>query len=578
MKFLQFFLCLLCGLCGLSSFARALDREAFRITRYDLNVMVEPEQQRLGVRGTITIRNDSDAAQKNIALQVSSSLTWVSIQLDGKPTTFVTQTYTSDIDHTGALTEAIVELPHAMPPKQTLDLQIGYEGTVGQDTTRLTRIGVPAEVAKHSDWDAIGKGFTAVRGAGNVAWYPIATEAASLSDGDAVPQAIGRWKQREAGAEMKIALTVNGVNPAAPPKILCSRSSAPKLQEELGKTSAETACAYDSLDEAVPFFVVANDTLLEHSGVQTFYLPQHKSGADDFGLALDENAPKVANWFGDHGAKAAAEAEVIDLPDAEDAPYESGNVLLMPLSGSDTQYLLAAVRLQTRAAYPSPRAWIRDGLAGYAQAVLMLEEKSRPAAIAYMEGHRASLVESEKENAAEGSDQAAAHSLINDPDDFFVQDKAMNVWWMLRDIVGEQALTAALHNYKALDDNRADYMQKLIEAQTHRDLSWFFDDWVYRDRGLPEFRIVSVFPRQMVNGGFMVTVEVENTGDAAAEVPVTLHMTEGTASDRLIVPGKSKASVRILTPMRPEEATVNDGSVPEMDAGNNVFKIDSLSH
>lgn len=580
MKFLRFFLCVLCALCGSSSFAHALDREAFSITRYDLKATVEPDQQRLGVRGTITIRNDSDSAQKNIALQISSSLNWVSIQLDGKPAAFVTQTYTSDIDHTGALSEAIVELPRVIAPKQTLDLQIGYEGTIAQDATRLTRIGVPADVAKHSDWDAIGKDFTAVRGVGYVAWYPIATEAASLPDGDALPQVIGRWKQREAAATMQLAITVNDVSPAAPPRILCPGGGEAKLQEALGKTSAEMDCRDEATDSLVPFFVIGSYGSLTRLPVQVFYLPQHKSGADDFTLALDQTQPRIANWFGEHhsgirGEKSAANAEVIDLPNLEDAPYEAGNVLLMPLNGSDTQYLLAAVRLQARAAFPSPRLWIAAGLAGYAQAALMQDEKNRPTAIAYMEGHRVALIESEKENAAEGSDKAAAHSLINDPDEFYVQAKAMNVWWMLRDMVGEQALTAALHNYKALDDNRADYMEKLVEAQAHRDLGWFFDDWVYRDRGLPEFRIVSVFPRQMVNGGFMVTVEVENTGDAAAEVPVTLHMTEGDASDRLMVPGKSKTSVRILTPMRPLEATVNDGSVPEMDAENNSLRIEA---
>jgi hypothetical protein len=186
-------------------------------------------------------------------------------------------------------------------------------------------------------------------------------------------------------------------------------------------------------------------------------------------------------------------------------------------------------------------------------------------------------VAAEKESLAQGSESGAAHSLINDPDEFYVQSKAMNVWWMLRDIVSEQALTAALHNYRVSDDKDAYYMQKLIEAQAHRDLAWFFDNWVYRDRGLPKFRILSVFPRQIVNGGYMVTVTVENTGAASAEVPVTLHMTEGQATERLIVPGRAKASIRILAPMLPQEATVNDGSVPEMDPGNNSFKVE-VSH
>jgi len=111
------FLCALCVLCSLALPARALDREAFTFTSYDLNVRVEPEQQRLGVRGRITLHNDSQSPQKNLSLQISSTLRWSSIQFEGKPVEFASQAYTSDIDHTGALTEAIVTLPRAIAPK-----------------------------------------------------------------------------------------------------------------------------------------------------------------------------------------------------------------------------------------------------------------------------------------------------------------------------------------------------------------------------------------------------------------------------------------------------------------------------
>src|SRR4051812_14462847 len=170
--------------CCLEAFlsASALDREAFSITRYGLNATVDSAQQRLAVRGKITLRNDSDVLQKNLSLQVSSSLNWISIQLDAKPVEFFSQTYTSDIDHSGALSEAILTPPRPIAPKQTIELQIAYEGIIPQDATRLTRIGVPAETARHSDWDEIGRNFTAVRGIGYVTWYPVATEAASLSD------------------------------------------------------------------------------------------------------------------------------------------------------------------------------------------------------------------------------------------------------------------------------------------------------------------------------------------------------------------------------------------------------------
>ena len=122
-------------------------------TNYDLDVRIEPEQQRLAVRGKVTLRNDSASPQKNLTLQISSTLDWRSIQFEGKPVQFVSQPYTSDIDHTGALSEAIVTLPREVPPKGTVEVEVGYEGIIPLDTTRLTRIGVPAEVARHSDWD-----------------------------------------------------------------------------------------------------------------------------------------------------------------------------------------------------------------------------------------------------------------------------------------------------------------------------------------------------------------------------------------------------------------------------------------
>src|SRR6266436_5372165 len=107
------FLCVLC-LSVVNAFS--LDREAFTFTSYDLNVRVEPEQQRLGARGKITLRNDSATPQKVAVLQISSSLDWRSIRAGGKQLQFVSQPYASDVDHTGALSEAVVTLLEAVAP------------------------------------------------------------------------------------------------------------------------------------------------------------------------------------------------------------------------------------------------------------------------------------------------------------------------------------------------------------------------------------------------------------------------------------------------------------------------------
>jgi aminopeptidase N len=153
--------------------------------------------------------------------------------------------------------------------------------------------------------------------------------------------------------------------------------------------------------------------------------------------------------------------------------------------------------------------------------------------------------------------------------------KAMFVWWMLRDMVGDQPLQRAIQSYRPDQDKEPSYFQQLLQAQSKRDLEWFFDDWVYRDRGLPDFRIATAFVRAMLSDNISVTVTVENLGDVAAEVPVTVHTDKGDATQRVLVKGKSKAVQRFQVISQPTVAVVNDGSVPEIDLANNHYKFPS---
>jgi hypothetical protein len=566
------FVCIVCLVCS-SLWVHALDRSAFTFTKYDLNVRVEREQQRLGVRGKITLRNDSDTPQRSLSLQISSSLNWRSIQFESKPVEFVSQIYTSDIDHTGALSEAIVVLPRPVAPKQTIELEIGYEGVVLQDTRRLTRIGVPDDAAKHSDWDEIGRSFAAVRGIGYVAWYPVAAEAVSLTDGGAVPESVAKWKQREARTNFEVNLCV--VQKSSEPVVELMNDSIHQDSKSADEGQTCTAHKYDPLGEILPVFAIGGYLVLDNPDVTIHFMPDHKTGADDYASAVEEVSPLVSKWFGDHRQPPEVNPEVVDLPDPNAASFESGNVLLTSLLGGDTKLLLSATQQLTHAFFPSPRPWIHDGLASYAQVRLMEEKKGRQAAIDYLQGHRTTLLDLEKVSGERKKDN---DSLVSSLDDFRIQTKSMYVWWMLRDIAGETALNAALHNYKAADDKNPAYMQKLIEAQARRDLQWFFDNWVYRDRGLPDFRVASVYSSRLATGGYMVTVTVENLGEAGAEVPVTLHMQSSEATERLVVAGKSKASVRIQTPSLPQDATLNDGSVPESDTSNNVYQTEPASN
>jgi aminopeptidase N len=151
---------------------------------------------------------------------------------------------------------------------------------------------------------------------------------------------------------------------------------------------------------------------------------------------------------------------------------------------------------------------------------------------------------------------------------------------MLRDMVGDDALKQALRKYRAADDNEKDpkYVEQLIESSAKRDLGWFFDDWVYHDRGLPDLRVQSVHPWKTDKDAQIMTVTLENLGNAGAEVAFTISCEGGEVTRRIEVRAKGTATTRVELPGPASEIVVNDGSVPESDLTNNVFKIGAPSN
>lgn len=552
----------------------SLDREAFTFTKYDLDARVEPEQQRLAVRGTIILRNDSAIPQKNASLQISSSLTWRSIQAAGKPLQFVSQPYESDIDHTGELSEAIVSLPNKIAPGGTVELTIGYEGVVVLDATRLTRIGVPRETAVHSDWDQIGRESSAVRGVGNVAWYPIATEAANLSEGNSLFETLGRWKRREQSADIKVKLRYSNNEGNSVPMLFCNQAGT-RLYEAMSRTQSVVAdCDFAPLGLRVPTFVMAKYEILDRSNVEIVYRAEHRASAESYAKAADTVQDFIGEWFG----KPREKAQVVELFDPGASPYESGSMLLTPLGDTDPKLLqVVLVHELTHAAFPSNHAWIYEGLAHFAQAEYRERRENRQAALDFLGLHRSAVVAAEKIIAERPKDAPAREeSLTATSVDEFYRSKAAYVWWMLRDILGEDAFKKVLASYREDDDKDPAYVQRLVESQSKRDLQWFFDDWVYHDRGLPDFRVESAFPRKASQDNYLVTVTVENLGSAGAQVPVTVRFEGAELTERVEVRGKAKGVVRIATPKPPTEVVVNDGSVPESDMTNNVFKPEGV--
>ncbi len=563
-------------LCSSACFA-ALDRAAFTFTSYDLELRVDPAGQALAARGKITLRNDSSQPQSVAAMQISSSLTWRLVQVAGKPVQFETQPYTTDIDHTGGATEAIINLPAPVPPRGTVEIEVGYSGTITPDATRLTRIGTPAATALRSDWDQISSSFTAVRGIGFVAWYPVEMESASLSSGNAVFQTLGEWKERQAQSSLKVNFC--WINDDAPLTVVANgqlegigRTS--PVQEGQGITGC-TPYRFAPLGLTVPTFAIGNFAALQQQLITVYHIPEHEAVAEGYAAAAEKLAPFVAQWLGQPHSR----VKIVELNSGQAASFESGGMLFTPLNPQDPKPLqLQMVHELAHASLSSERPWIYEGVAHFLQAVEREQQDGREAALAYMTGQLPPLMEAEQavdEAAARGlpPPEADKQSLINATDDVFYHTKSMYVWWMLRDMVGDPALRRALQSYRADQDHEASYMQRLVQRQSQRDLEWFFDDWVYRDRGLPDLQVESAYPRKLLAGEYVLTVTVKNTGDVRAEVPVAARAPQGEMSHRVQVPAKGKAVVRIRIPVVPAEAVVNDGSVPESDPNNNMLKI-----
>lgn len=570
----------------LSSPAMALDREAFTVTHYELDVQIDRASHVMAVTGRLTLRNDSKGPQKNLALQVSSSLTWNGIALDRKPVEWIGNDYASDIDHTGVLSQAIVNLPKAVPPAATITLDVQYGGTVTPDATRFTRMGAPAEIALRNDWDQISEAFTAIRGLGYVVWYPVSLPAVSLSDGNAVFDAIDAWKSRHQNSQFDARIGVISENH----KLCLAGNATTATCGAIGETSdprtGETTnqisnnIHLSSMGRSVPAFAVADYAQLDRADVTFFHSPDKTSFARDYAAAAEANDPLLNEWLNSSSVKAV----IIELTDPNANPFQSDSVLFTPLRQSDQATLgLLLMPVQVAARFPSSRGWIENGLQRFMQALSVERRTGRKGALQFLNEYLPPLLKAEESTGQQSTSPAkttdnasSASTLINTSDEILLRGKGSFVFWMLRDMLGDAVLQHPLATYRPAADVSPAYLQGLLEEGRKRDLEWFFDDWVYRDRGLPEFRVDNIYARPILqdpNKLSLVTVTIENRGGAGAEVPVVIQTSTGEKTLRILAPAHQKASARLQIPGAPTRAVVNDGSVPEADSSDNAFDV-----
>jgi aminopeptidase N len=278
---------------------------------------------------------------------------------------------------------------------------------------------------------------------------------------------------------------------------------------------------------------------------------------------------------------------LVELTDPNALPFDAGSYYFVPMHKVPAAAAeVALTRPVVHSMVESGRPWIAEGLTAFAQALVREHQGGRRAAIAYLGQFSPALLVAEAQShspVTAGASNATQlpgiglQPLITTSDEVFFRTKAAYVWWMLRDMVGDRVLQGALARYRASEDRDSAYMQRLIEGQlpAKLDLETFFDDWVYRDHGLPELKVDSAYMRKTLGEQTVTAVTIENLGEAWCEVPVAVRSGHGEANVRVVVPAKGKAVVRVPFESAPTEAEVNDGSVPEAERRDNVVPVTS---
>jgi hypothetical protein len=587
------------------------DRSAITLTGYDLDLRLAPATSALTTRARLTLRNSSAQPLTRIALQISSTLHWDSATLvDGTQRTSLPLSQhliDTDTDHTGKSSEAIFNLPQPLAAGATMTLDTFYSGTIQQSAERLERIGATEAEGADADWDQIAAGNTALRGFGNVLWYPIAGQQIFLGQGADLFQAIGRDKLTNETVPMHLRLTVAYQSDPPVAAYFCGRRQALHALPDDPDAPVATGSGIATADFPVqPIgFRIPSLFLFDHPEALLAPLPVASSSSSSSSTSANAlettGAPMLAAESRDDGSlpRLAASAEAIapllehwfgapplsalTVLDHAGQPFEDGPFLVAPIStlaASDAASALA--HSMTHAWVQTGQPWMDEGLAQFAALLWVEQSQGRDRAIAELNDLLRPLILAEpivpQLTAQPASTPVPAPSgqpLVSATDELYTRRKAVAIWFMLRGIVGEDALRETLAAWRMTPPSntsprdQALALQELLEKTSKKDLAWFFHDWVLNDLGLPDLSIADVTTRDLSpdakrQSGWLVSVTVRNDGGAAAEVPIIIRSGTFTNTRRLLIPAYGQATDRVLVEAAPTQVLLNDGTTPEV--------------
>jgi len=575
------------------------ERTAVAIVSDDLDLHLTPEESGEEAHALLTIKNVSSAPVTRIPLQISSTLRWHSVTPAGKSRQAFTLTQspvTTDADHTGYAQEAVLTLDRPLAAGASITVSAFYSGAIPASADRLELIGTPHEKAVETDWDAIvptaDEVSTALRGFGEVLWYPVAAPTALFGEGNNLVTAVTAQRLANTASTMRLRLTV--LYAGDPPDaaifdgMLRPLDKVPDDANQVVDNThgvATTDFALAPIGFRTPsLFLTAQRATSPGTSLLSVVTPVPEA-AEPYAAAADALAPMFHEWI------APAPLTPLLLLEHPGMPFEDHAFIAAHLSATAQPDAIAPEIVRGLAhAFFSANAptslWLDQGIPEFMSLLWTERTSGRNAAIAQLEQNALAISLAEPDLTK--NPHAPGVPLTQGAADVYIRLKAAAVLWQLREIVGEDLFKNTLTNYRyalalspGLDRDPAAF-EHSMEKTCSRDLAWFFADWVYADRGLPDLAIVQVHPRAILPeggrpSGYLVAVDVRNDGDAVAEVPVTVRSAAGeqalTATSRIRVPGHSIASTRIVFEGTPESVQVNDGSVPEIVASTHTLHI-----
>jgi hypothetical protein len=360
------------------------------------------------------------------------------------------------------------------------------------------------------------------------------------------------------GQKLKLNVADSRSNDADVPGIATADTGETKLSFESPSLFVTTGAAH------------AGTHLTVYSG------PDHGAAAQSWLAASKSVSPMIERWL---GPEPRTELTVLDLPDPDDAPWEAGPLIAIPVRDSPADQMQSVLAHSLTHAWMAPSPyWLNEGAANFMGAMWDDHEHRRERALATLEDGRGALALAEPPSPGEAQGQP----LTNATSPVYYRTKAAWLLWMLRDTIGDDALSATLQAsnaaaHKGKEESAHAFEVALKAAAPRRDFKWLFADWIDADHGLPDLAVDKVFPNAVQSGNWLVSVTISNAGYAAAEVPVTVRSATNTTTERVLVPARGTVTPRLLVQGKPTEAQVNDGTVPETQATVHVVRLDETA-